>query len=150
MESLFLLRTVIVTMNLHFHGPPLCRRPAAATFELPRFMGSFNVQGTRIATMNRLLPPMPFPVRGWGREHKGHLEFGYWSFPAGWGEGLMRTATLPQSPLGTSGVNFGFRICFEFRTSSFEFRICFELRVSNFRLFSPLAFLPPRTTLLYE
>ncbi len=34
------LKTRIGTMNLHFHGPRLCRRPAAATFELRRFIES--------------------------------------------------------------------------------------------------------------
>src|SRR5438874_7103248 len=68
MESLLLLRTCIVTMNLLFHGPRLCRRPAAASFELQRFMESPDLRGTRIGTMNRrgLLPLLHWR-RGSGR-----------------------------------------------------------------------------------
>src|SRR2546421_611324 len=39
-------------MNLPFHGPRLCRRPAAETFQLPRFMEMSNVGGIFIVTMN--------------------------------------------------------------------------------------------------
>jgi hypothetical protein len=78
--------------RMHCNHEPALRRTAAVSetsrsnVRTPRFMESFNVRGTRTATMNhRGLLPLRYLsrlARGWrrGPGRGGHLEFGYWSF----------------------------------------------------------------------
>jgi hypothetical protein len=51
------------TCSLLLHGPRLCRRPAAETFELPQLMESLLLLRTCTGTLNRVSPQVSLSRR---------------------------------------------------------------------------------------